>query len=135
MKLFIKEKLWTFHNKYFVSDENGNNVIEISSKPISFRDKTWVKDMNGNELLYVEQELLSIPRKDKVYIKGKHVYSIQNTLDFISNCYKLTNNYKVTGDMINRNFTICNDKNEVIGTITRILFAKGDQYEMDIIDN
>ena len=35
MKLYIKEKIFSFHNRYFIKDEQDKNILEISSKAIS----------------------------------------------------------------------------------------------------
>ena len=35
MKLYVNEKLFSLHNKFFVKDEKGKDVYEISSKVIS----------------------------------------------------------------------------------------------------
>ena len=49
MRLYINEKLMSLHNKYYINDENGNNVLEISSKLISLGDKTWIKNLDRKE--------------------------------------------------------------------------------------
>ena len=51
MKLYVSEKLFSFHNKFYVKDENDVDVYEISSKVISIGDKTTISDMSGNQII------------------------------------------------------------------------------------
>ena len=50
MKLYVKEKLMSFHNRYFIYDESGEVAYEIESKVISICDKTTIYDKFHNEI-------------------------------------------------------------------------------------
>ena len=39
MKLYVNEKLFSMHKKFYIKDENNFDVYEISSKFISIGDK------------------------------------------------------------------------------------------------
>ena len=132
MKLYIKEKIFSFHNRYFIKDEQDNNILEISSKVISLGDKTWIKDLNGKELAYIEQELFHLMPKYNVFINGNQEYSIKKKFKLFKNNYELSNNYRVEGNFLSHNFTVYNDKNEKVGEIYRKYISIGDQYIIDI---
>lgn len=132
MKLYIKEKIFSLHNRYFIKDENDKDILEISSKAISLGSKTWIKDLNGKELVYIEQELFHLMPKYNVIINGNKEYSITKKFKFFKNNYELSNNYRVEGNFLSYNFIVYNDKNEKVGEINRKLFKIGDQYIIDI---
>ena len=134
MKLYIKEKVFSFHNRYFIKDEQDNNILEIYSKAISLGSKTWIKDPNGKELAYIEQELFHLMPNYNVFINGQKVFNIKKQFKFFKNDYELSNNYKVEGNFLSHNFTVLNDKGEKVGEITRKYLTIGDQYNIDIID-
>ena len=48
MKLFVKEKLLSMHNRYYIYNENEELEYEIESKVISIGDKTTIYDKNHN---------------------------------------------------------------------------------------
>ena len=48
MKLFVKEKLFSMHNRYYIYNENEELTYEIESKVISIGDKTTIYDKNHN---------------------------------------------------------------------------------------
>ena len=70
MRLYVNEKLFSIHNKFYVKDENDMDVYEISSKIISLGDKTTINDMQGNKIAYIEQELFHIMPNYNVYINN-----------------------------------------------------------------
>ena len=134
MKLYIKEKIFSLHNRYFIKDEQDNDILEISSKAISIGSKTWIKDPNGKELAYIEQELFHLMPNYNVFINGQKEFNIKKKFKFFKNDYELSNNYKVEGNFLSHNFTVLNDKGEKVGEITRKYLTIGDQYNIDIID-
>lgn len=134
MRLYINEKLLSLHNKYYINDENNNNILEITSKFISIGDKTWIKDLSGNELAYIEQEIFHLMPKYNIYINNELAYSISKKFQLFKNDYVLSNNYKVEGDFLSHSFCVYNDKEEKIGEISRKYFSIGDKYIIDIID-
>lgn len=135
MKLYINEKLMSLHNKYYISDEQGNNILEISSKPISIGTKTWINDLNGKELAYIEQELFHLMPKYNIYINNNLMYSIDKKFRLLSNDYTLSNNYRVEGDFFMHDFSVYNDKNEKVAYVSRKYISIGDKYVVDIYDD
>ena len=124
----------SLHNKYYINDENGNNILEISSKLISLGDKTWIKNLDGKELVYIEQELFHLMPKYNVYINGQLAYSINKKFHILKNDYIISNNYRVEGSFLSHNFSVYNEKNEKIGDIYRKYLTIGDKYIIDIND-
>ena len=77
MKLYVKEKLMSFHNRYFIYDDTGEVAYEIESKFISIGDKTTIYDKFHNEIAYIEQEILHIMPHYNIYIGGEFKYNIK----------------------------------------------------------
>lgn len=134
MKLYVNEKLFSIHNKYYVKDENNNDIFEISSKVISIGDKTYVKDLNGNVLAYIEQKIFHLMPNYDIYINNDLKCSISKKFRLFKNDYALSNNYRVEGNFLSLNFSIYNDQNIKIGEISRKLISIGDKYTIDIYD-
>lgn len=133
MKLYVNEKIISIHNRYFIKDESGKDILEISNiiKPSDFR--TSINDLNGNELAYIKREFHLMP-KYNVFINNNFEYSINKQFQLLKSNYVLSNNYRVDGQFLSHNFTIYNDKNEKIAEIFREYFTIGDRYTIDIID-
>lgn len=134
MKLYVNEKLFSLHNKFYVTDENDNNVYEISSKIMSIGHKTTINDMNGNTLIYIEQEIFHLMPNYNVYINNELSFKISKKISFWKNNYSISNGYRVEGGAMMYNFTIYDDNNNEVGSIKRKMISVGDKYEIDIID-
>lgn len=134
MKLYVSEKLFSMHKKFYVKDENGIEVYEISSKVISFGDKTTIKDMNGNIISYIEQEIFRITPNYNVYINNEFSFKITKKFQLFKNDYILSNGYTVEGNLMMLDFSIYDEKHNEIGSIKRKFISIGDKYEIDIND-
>lgn len=134
MKLYINEKIFSIHNKFFVKDENGNDVYEISSKAISLGDKTTITDMGGNKIAYIEQELFHLMPNYNIYVDDNLLCKITKKFKLFKHSYELSNGYRVDGDCLMLNMDVYNDANQQIGSIKKQLFSFGDKYEIELFD-
>ena len=134
MKLYVNEKLFSLHNKFYVKDENDIDIYEISSKVISIGDKTTISDMQGNKIAYIEQEILHLTPNYNVYIGDELSFKISKKFQLFKNDYVLSNGYKVKGNFIMLDFVILDDKDNQIGSIKRKFISIGDKYEINIDD-
>lgn len=135
MRLYVNEKLLSIHNKYYIKDENKNDILEISSKVISIGAKTWVKDLDGNSLAYIEQKVLHIMPNYDIYMNDELKCRISKKFKLFKNDYSLSNGYKVKGDFLSLNFSVYDDHDKLIGEITRKFISIGDKYTIDIYDD
>ena len=136
MKLYVDEKLFSIHKKFYVKDENNIDVYEISSKVISLGDKTTINDMQGNKIAYIEQEILHLTPNYNVYINNQFSFKITRKLQLIGTDYIFSNGYRVEGSFVWMNlwmnFMIYDDKNNQIGSMNKKSVSIGNQYEIDI---
>lgn len=134
MKLYVNEKLFSFHNRFYVKDESDKDVYEISSKIISLGDKTTINDIEGNKIAYIEQELLHLTPHYNVYINDILEFQIIKKFQLFKNDYALSNGYRVEGKFMMLDFTVYDNNNIQIGSIKRKFFSIGDKYEIEIND-
>lgn len=134
MKLYVNEKLFSFHNRFYVKDESDKDVYEISSKIISLGDKTTINDIEGNKIAYIEQELLHLTPHYNVYINDILEFQIIKKFQLFKNDYTLSNGYRVEGKFMMLDFTVYDNNNIQIGSIKRKFFSIGDKYEIEIND-
>ena len=134
MKLYVNEKIFSFHNRFYVKDENDKDVYEISSKIISLGDKTTINDMEGNKIAYIEQEILHLTPHYNVYINDILEFQIIKKFQLFKNDYTLNNGYRVDGNFFMLDFKVFDDNNIQIGSIKRKFISIGDKYEIEIND-
>lgn len=134
MKLYINEKLFSLHHRFYVKDEFDQNVYEIASKVISLGDKTTVTDMMGHTVAYIEQRLLHFMPHYDIYINGELTCSIAKKFKLFANDYELSNGYTIKGNFMALNFTIFDEMGKEIGMLSRKFFTIGDKYTIEIYD-
>lgn len=134
MKLYVNEKLFSFHNRFYVKDENDKDIYEISSKIISLGDKTTINDIEGNKIAYIEQEILHLTPHYNVYINDILEFQIIKKFQLFKNDYTLSNGYRVEGNFLMLDFKVFDSTNNQIGSIKRKFISIGDKYEIEIND-
>ena len=134
MKLFVKEKLFSMHNRYYIYNENEELAYEIESKVISIGDNTTIYDRNHNVVAYIEQEIFHLMPRYNVYIEDEYKYQIKKKFKFLKNDYELSNRYKVDGSIFNLNFSIINNYGKVVALVNRKFLSIGDKYQIEIFE-
>ena len=134
MKLYVNEKLFSIHNKFYVKDENEQDVYEISSKVFSIGAKTTISDMSGNKVAYIAQEIFHLTPHYNVFVNDQKICQIKKKFQLMKNDYELTNGYRVEGNIFAYDFVIYDNTDTPIGSIKRALISIGDKYEIEIFD-
>ena len=116
MKLYVNEKLFSMHKKFYIKDENNFDVYEISSKFFSFGDKTTIKDMNDEKVVYIEQELFHLTPNYNVYINDEFSFKITKKYQPFKKSVTISFDkpYKITGNIEEENKIL---ENKVINLI------------------
>ena len=59
MRYLMKQKLWSFADRFTINDAAGNAVFLVDGKTFSLGHKLSFHDMQGNELAYIAQKILN----------------------------------------------------------------------------
>lgn len=57
MKYYIKQKVFSWKDKFIVKDEQNQEAYSVEGEFLSWGKKLHVKDRNGKEVLYIKQNL------------------------------------------------------------------------------
>ena len=83
MKLYIKEKVFSWGDKFTVKDDFGQDKYIVQGEVFSWGKKLHIYDMAGREVLFIKQELWSfLPRYD-VYRGDRHIARINKEFTFL----------------------------------------------------
>ena len=132
MKLYIKEKIIDIRTRFFIKNENGENIYEVTNKIFSLAKKSTITDMTGNKIAYIEQEIFKLLPKYNIYFNDTFYCDMTKEFSLMKNNYNLSNGYTVKGDMLMHNITIQDPSGNVICYINREFFTIGDKYEIEI---
>lgn len=137
MKFYIKQKVFSFKDKFRIMDESQNVLYEIKGKFISLKNKLELTNQNGEVLLRSERKVLTFlpkyflyDRQNQEIAEIKRLFSLRPKFDLnIPN-----KNYYVDGSFFGHSFGIYDDKRNLIASISKKIISWGDTYEIDILD-
>lgn len=135
MKLYIKQKVFSYKDKFTVKDENEEDRYFVESELFSFGKKLKISDANGNELAVAKQKVMSFMPKFIVEVDGRDIAEITKKFKFLKPEYYVSGlDWKVEGDYSSHNYSIMSNDKE-IASIHKVWMSWGDSYELTVDDD
>lgn len=134
MKLYIKQKVFSWGDKFTVKDENELDKYTVEGEVFSLGKKLHVKDMNGNEVAFIHQKLLSFMPRYFVFKGEQQVAEIVQKFKFFKPAYVVNGpEWNVEGNFNAHLYRVFQGDNPIVN-IEKIWFTWGDSYVLDIDD-
>lgn len=120
--------------EFDIKDEDGNLVYQIRGNTGMWGAKVSVQDANDNELLLIKQKI-SYTQSLDVIENGKTVANIRKKVLSLTPKFTISGlNWTVSGKLIKREYTLLDEKGQVVAIINRSgLFAQS-AYECEVVD-
>ena len=134
MKLYIKQRVFSFRDKYDIYDENQNTIYYVESKLFSFLAKINLFNHMGEVEYSIKQNFRFFLSEYEIY-KGNELYAtIKQRMSFIKGKLDIDSRigrFYVEGNFLRRDYTI--QKNGAyFGSVHKKWLSWGDSYELDI---
>lgn len=134
MKLYIKEKIFTWGDQFSVFDESGREKYFVEGEVFTWGKKLHVYDRNHREVAYIEQELLTFLPCYHVYIGGRDVAQVCKEFSFFTPRYRVDGpGWEVEGHFLEHDYEITDGSRRIV-TIEKEWMTWGDCYELNIAD-
>lgn len=135
MKLYIKQKVFSWGDKFRIYDQEENDKYYVEGEVFSLGKKLHLYDNMGNELAFIHQKIWSFLPKYFINRNGIDVAKVVKEFTFFRQEYTIEGlGWKVQGDFWAHDYQI-SDKSQIIATISKHWFTWGDTYEIDIMEN
>ena len=135
MKLYLKQKVFSWGDKFTVYDESGNDKYYVEGEVFTFGKKLHVFDLRGNEIAYIHEEIFSFMPKYYLSIGGRDVACVKKHFTFFKHEYSVEGlGWRISGDFFEHEYSVY-DSNRAIASVYREWFTFGDAYVIDIIDD
>ena len=132
MNFYIKQKVFTFGDKFSIYDEDGNERYYVEGEVFTFGKKLHLYSMNGEELSYIEQKLFSLLPKYSIFRGETEVAEVVKEFTFFYNEYSVNGpDWKVTGNFLDHDYVI-EDEGRPIVSVSKQWFTWGDAYEIRV---
>ena len=135
MKLYMKQKVFSFRDRFTIKDETGNDRYHVEGQLISLGKKLHIYDMDRNEVAFVREKLISLTPAFIVEIDGQSVAKIVKKITLLKPKYYVEGpDWEVSGRLLEHDYRIMDDGNAII-SIHKKWMSWGDSYEIDISDS
>jgi len=132
MKLYIKEKVFSWGDKFTVKDEYGNDKYFVQGEVFSWGKKLHVYDMTGNEVAFIKQEVWSFLPRFYVFCNNVQVAEIKKEFSFIFPKYSVARlGWEIEGRFMAHDYEIKKGSRTIV-SISKEWMTWGDSYELDI---
>jgi uncharacterized protein YxjI len=134
MKLFIKQKVFSWNDKFTIKDETGTDRYFVEGEIFSFGKKLHVYDAYQTERIFLQQKVWSFMPRFFVFVDGLQVAEIVKEFTFMKPKYSVLGlNWEVNGNFWAHDYEILN-QGHVVVTIKKEWLTWGDTYVLDIND-
>lgn len=132
MTLYMKQKVFAFKDRFYITDEKGNNVYTVEGELFSLGKKLHIYDMKNNELAMVQQKLLTLLPKYVVTVEDEEVAEITKEFTLFKPSYKVKGpGWTVDGDIWDHDYKIRKGLSAIVD-VSKAWLSWGDTYKIDI---
>lgn len=130
MNLYLKQKVFSWGDKFTVYDGNGEPVFYVKGEVFSFGKKLHLYDVSGEELRFIYQKLFSFRPKYYINKNGIDIAEVVKQITFFHQSYYVSGfNWNVEGDFFAHSYEILSPTGRV-ARISKHWFTWGDTYEI-----
>ena len=130
MNLYIKQRFFSWGDKFAIYDANGNEKYYVEGEIFTFGKKLHLYDLCGNELAYIEQKLFSFLPKYYIRKQGYNVAEVVKEFTFFRHEYSVNGlGWTVHGDFFDHEYEIT-DGSTTVASVSKEWFTLGDAYEI-----
>ncbi len=135
MNFYIKQKVFSWNDKFFVYNDYGMEAFYAVGKMFSFGKKLYLYDASGAEAAYVQQKLFSFLPKFHVYRGENMVAEVKKNFTFFRQEYTVGGlGWKVYGNFLAHDYTVA-DARGAVATVHKDWFTFGDCYKITVRDD
>ena len=134
MKLYFKQRFFSWFDSYDIFDEMGETVYTVKSK-LSWGHCLKIYDAQKQEIGTVKQRIFTLMPKFDLYLKDQYLGCISREFSWFVPKYNIDcNGWQVEGDWFEWDYQIRDHAGRPIATVSKQLFNWTDTYVIDVPD-
>ena len=134
MKLFFKQRFFSWFDSYDIYNEAGETVYTVEGK-LSWGHCLHILDAAGNHIGTVKERVLTLLPKFELYENDVYIGCIQKAFTFFAPRFDIDcNGWQVEGDWFEWDYDIRSARGARVATISKQLFRWSDTYVIDVAD-
>ena len=134
MKLYIKEKLFSFHDRFTIKDENGWDKYFVEGELFSLGKRLHLLNAHGEEVALIRQQLLTFLPRYSLTIRGREIGDIRKEFTLFYQRYVIDSlGWEIEGSFWEHEYEI-RKGSQTVARIYKEWLTWGDSYCIDIAD-
>ena len=134
MRLYMKEKVFSWNERFTVKDENGWDKYFVEGEFFSLGKKLHLLNVHGDEVAFIQQRLFTLMPRFSVTVAGRELAEIRKEFTFFFQRYVIDGlGWEIDGDVWAHDYVIRKNGRTIV-RITKEWFTWGDSYVLDILD-
>lgn len=134
MKLYMKQKVFSWADTFTVKDQMGEDKYSIKGEVFSWGKKLHVYDRSGREVAFIRQKLWTFMPRYMVSVNGTDVAEIVKEFTFLRPKYSILGpGWDVDGSFWEHDYEVTENGRPIV-SIRKEWMTWGDTYELDIAD-
>lgn len=135
MKLYIKQKFFSWNVKFTVKDEYGSDIFTVEGELFSWGKKLHVYDTSGAEVIFISEKVWSFLHRYVISIGGDDVCEVVRNFTFFRPSYSIEGlGWEVDGSFWEHDYEIRDSYGRTVASISKEWMTWGDSYELEIYD-
>lgn len=135
MDLYIKQRIFSFGDKFDVYDHNGNPKYTVKGEVFSWGKKLHVYDQYDREVAFIKQELFTWMPAYKVYVNQNEVAKIRREFSFFRPKYCVDGlGWDVEGSFLEHDYQVTKNGRHIV-SIQKEWMSWGDTYHLSVSDD
>jgi len=134
MELYIKQRLFSWGDRFSVYDRNGNEKYYVEGEIFSWGKKLHLCSAVGSELAFIKQEFALFTPTYSIYRGERLAAEVIKEFTFFKHAYTVSGpGWKVFGDFWDHDYEIT-DYSGTVASVSKEWFTLGDAYKIDIAE-
>jgi uncharacterized protein YxjI len=136
MKLYVKQKVFSWKDKFSVVDENENLKYFAESEIFTFGKKIHLHDECGMEVAFISETVTFFMPRFSIIRDGSEVAEVVREFSLFRPKYRIDGlGWRVEGDFFDHEYWLTDENGAIVTTVSKAWFSWGDAYEIDISDS
>ena len=137
MKYQMRQKFFSFGDKFMIKDQDGRDVFFVDGKAFSWGDKLSFQDADTRqEIAFIAQKLWSFKPKYEIHRNGVVFAEVIKEFTWFKSKFTLDvpgpNDYEITGSFWQHEYSFSRS-GRTVASVSKKMFALTDTYGIDIV--
>lgn len=139
MRFILKERIFSLRESYYIRDEQGENILEVTGRLLGIRDKLTLRNLQGDVVATITSHLIALrptytidrPDQPDATVKKDFINILREgfSVDMAGGLPDL----RIQGDILEHSYTIAR-QGVTVAQVSKKWISLRDSYVVDVAE-